>query len=151
MLLNGSIIVDTSIFIEYIVEDSPFITKIDKLLRSKGGKYILYTVPQVISETLYIASRLYREADEDGEANQRALEYIKWLSSIVKVAGVKDLSLDAGELRKEMRLSLTDCYIIVSARRLNGKALFLKPEREMLKYIDKLRGYNVIFLSELKI
>ncbi len=52
---------------------------------------------------------------------------------------------------EEMRISLTDCYVIVSAHRLNGKALFLKPEREMLKYIDKLRRYNVIFLNELKI
>jgi hypothetical protein len=48
----------------------------------------------------------------------------------------------AGELRK----ILTDSYVIVSAEHLKMKALFLKPEKEMLKNIELIRRLPISFI-----
>ena len=69
-------VVDSSIFIEYLIADSPCRDKIKKLFtKSREGSIELYVTTPSISETLYISSRLYRASGFE-EPNSEALNYI---------------------------------------------------------------------------
>ena len=149
--VGKTIVIDTSVLVEYLLEDSPYLKRIEELLQSSKREYNLVTIPQVIAEILYVASRLYRESGEDSEeANLSAIEYLRWLRSVLRIVNVKDVAVQAGELKKNYRISLTDCYVIASARNMNGSALFLKPEVEMLPVLDQLKDLGVLFLQDLK-
>jgi len=147
-LREERVVIDTSVFVEYIIENSPYHDLIDKILHGETGLKDLWTTPLVLSEVLYIVSRLYRIANIQ-DPNARAKEYVSWIASRCKMMSIEELAIKAGELKKELRISLSDCYVIAAAEKIGGRALFLKPEKEMIKVIDKIRNLNVIFLTEI--
>jgi len=59
-----------------------------------------------------------------------------------------DIALRAGELRKLLRIALTDCYVIATAESLNSIALFLRIEKEMRNRIGLIGRPPVEFLVE---
>ena len=137
-----SYVLDTSVIVEYIDEESPYRDKIENLFRRIAtGKIRAYITTTTLSEVLYVATRIYQEASSPNP-NEDALNFVKWL---IKYPGVKIVNVDfrisllAGELRKRMKISLIDCYVIATAKVLNARPLFLRLEREMKKYVDTLK------------
>ena len=56
---------DTSVLVEYIVRSAPYRDKVTELLeKAAKGDLTLYVSSLVLSETLYIASRIYEVAGE---------------------------------------------------------------------------------------
>jgi predicted nucleic acid-binding protein len=66
------------------------------------------------------------------------------LAKIVDVT--PEIALRTGELRKALKISITDCYAIAVAEYLNIKALFLKLEKEMLVKVDMVKNLPISFL-----
>ena len=62
---------------------------------------------------------------------------------------VVNLAVEAGKAKLTYALALTDCYVLAASKIYSCKALFKKPEREMLKNIDSLKKeYEIIFLTD---
>lgn len=145
---KARLVPDTSVFVEYIVENAPFRGKAEELLsRGVRGEVEVYVIPQVLSETLYVSSRIYRLAGVE-EFNEKALEYVTWIAEVFDFYDPAGLYINAGELRKRLGIALTDCYVIASAEALGAKAVFAKPEKEMLGVIDRVKD-AVLFLAEI--
>ena len=83
-----------------------------------------------------------------------AENFVEWLINypgIVVVGVTPEISILAGKIRKEARISLIDCFILATAKTLKSRPLFLKPEKEMEKYLETLKEeYNICFLSEIE-
>jgi len=105
--------------------------------------------PLTVAELLYTASKIYTAAGVE-DANAEAFNFAKWALARARVVDADvSTSLRAGELRKQFRIALPDCYAIAAAEKLGAVALFLKPEREMLPKLDELRKLPLAFLAEL--
>ncbi len=151
---NKNFVIDTSILIEYLNKDSPYDRIIRKLYEyTVNGVVKLYSPSIVLSETYYIASRIYRALGLT-EPNRRAYEYIVWLTSYLglNVEPIDhDLAMMIGELKKTLHISIVDCSVIALAMKLDAIPLFLKIEKEMKTGINMLRKYNVVYIDELSI
>lgn len=147
---NNRFVLDTSVLVEYIIKKSPYRGIVEKLFQgSTNGKYELFINYLTLSETLYVVSRIYRAAGVS-EPNEEALNYIMWLKKKTKIIGIdENIALKAGELKKKLRLSLPDCYVIATAMTLNAIPLFRKLEKEMLSIENIIRELGVTFLNEL--
>ena len=123
---------DTSVLVEYVVRSAFYRGKVAELLEKSGkGRLTLYVSSPVLSETLYIASRIYEAAGEENP-NEYALEYIYWLKERVKVVDAnEDLAIGAGELKKRLGIALTDCYVIAAPETVEATPLFRRIEEEM--------------------
>lgn len=145
-------VVDTSVLAEYIVKNSSYRGAVEKLLNNTLKQSLeLYITPITVSELIYVVSRLYEIAAVE-KPNEEALNFIEWLSTRVKPIEVtQDIAFEAGELRKKLKIALTDCYVIATAKKLQMKALFLKPEKEMLEKIEEVKVLPITFLAELTI
>jgi AbrB family looped-hinge helix DNA binding protein len=60
-LKDSKIVLDTSVLVEHINSMSPYRDKIGELF--KLGKNKLYTLPLILSETLYVVSKIYALAN----------------------------------------------------------------------------------------
>jgi predicted nucleic acid-binding protein len=142
-----SYVVDTSILVAYIVENEPGRNKVIELFKKAFKNHVeLYITYQTLSETIYIAYKIYSIAGEK-EPNRRALEFAKWITNTMKIVELNpEIAFRAGELKKILNIALTDCYVIATAEYFKTKALFLKPEKEMLKNIELLRKLPISFI-----
>ncbi|MGC8912028.1 MAG: type II toxin-antitoxin system VapC family toxin [Nitrososphaeria archaeon] len=145
-------VVDTSVLVEYIIRDTVYRSVVEKLFNDTLKKTIeLYVTPSTISELTYVASSIYKIASVE-KPNEEALNFVEWLNTRVKHVEITwEMAVEAGELRKRFRIALTDCYVIAAAVKLQAKALFLKPEKEMLEKIEELKKLPIAFLAENKI
>ena len=136
--------------IGYIVKRAPHRDKVVKLFEeSAEGSLELYVSPVILSETLYVASRVY-EASGVPDPNREALDLVKWVESRVRLVDVtEDVALRAGELKKELRIALPDCFVISTAEAVGASPLFREVEREMLPVKGRLERLGVRFLSML--
>jgi len=104
-----------------------------------------------LSEILYVASRIYQAAKID-EPNNKALDFIEWVKNKVKIVNVNEsIALRAGEIKKQFRLALPDCYVIATAEDMDAKPLFRKIEEEMKPVLGELRRLGVEFLEEMQL
>ncbi|MEM0226195.1 MAG: PIN domain-containing protein [Thermofilaceae archaeon] len=142
-------VVDTSVLLECILEASPYRGRVEELLALAPRAIEIYLTPLTVAELLYTASKIYTAAGVE-DANAEARNFVKWALARARVVDADvSTSLRAGELRKQFRIALPDCYAIAAAERLGAVALFLKPEREMLPKLDELRKLPLAFLAEL--
>ena len=144
------IVLDTGVLVEYIVERAPYRFKVGKLFeKAAEGMVSLYVSPITLSETLYVASRIY-VASSLSNPNEEALNYMGWVKSRLNIVGItEDVVVRAGELKKVLRLALPDCYVIAVAEEIDATALFRSVEREMKPVLSKLEELGVAFLSQL--
>ncbi len=145
------LVLDTSVLIEYIVLRSPYRSVVAKLFEEATAKKLeLYVNVITLSETLYVASRIYRAA-KVSKPNREALDFIEWIMSKARVVDVNtDIALMAGELKKRLRIALPDCYVLATAQAVGATPLFRKPEEEMRPVMNELRELGVKFLDEIK-
>ncbi len=144
------LVLDTSVLIEYIIKRSPYRSKVEKIFtKAADGILELFVTPITLSETLYVASRIY-EAASIPEPNKEALNYITWIKDRAVVADItEEIMVRAGELKKQLHIALPDCYVIATAEAINAKPLFKKIEKEMKTILNKLRRLGVLFLDEI--
>ena len=143
------LVLDTSILIEYIVEKAPHRDKVQGMFgEAAAEKLRLYVSYITLSETLYVASKIYQTANLP-DPNSEALNYIMWLTKTVEVVGIdEDIALRAGELRKLLHIALPDCYVIATAEALHATPLFKKIEKVMIPKQNTLRELGVRFLEK---
>ena len=144
------LVLGTGVLIEYVVKRAPHRMKVENLFsESFKGNIKLYTTLIALSETLYIISKIYKEASIP-KPNEEALNYIIWLKTRLSFIEVtEEIAIRAGELKKKLGIALPDCYVIASAEALNAVPVFRKIEAEMEFVYDKLKQYNIKFLEEL--
>ncbi len=146
------LVLDTSVIIEYIIMRSPYRSVATRLFeKAKARQLELYVNTVTLSETLYVASRIY-EASGVNEPNREALDFTEWIRSKTYVINIdEDIALRAGELKKQLRIALPDCYVIATAKAMNATPLFKKQEDEMKPVINDLRRLGVKFLTEIEL
>lgn len=144
---------DSSVLLEYLDEESPFFEAVSSLMKAVAeGSVKAFITPLTLSEVVYVSPRIYSEAKVENP-NQEALKYAAWLLSLSGtklVTLTEQIALEAGELRKELRISLADCYVVAAGKALNASPLFLKMEREMELHLELLKRLGVEFLEELR-
>ncbi len=142
-------VLDTSVLVEYLGEEP--MQGIDELFRRiSRGEFRAYLTHVTLSEVVYVAYRIYKEA-RTPDPNGKALKYADWLINLPGTEIVKldvDIAKAAGELKKEFRLALSDVFVIASAVTVGCPAVFLKLESEMEPYEKELRDLGVIFWEE---
>ena len=150
MFLVEKLVLDTSVLVEYIVLRSPYRTKVAKLLdKALTGELKLYISVVTLSEVLYVASRIYQVAGIDNP-NEEALNFVEWIKSRAQVVNVDEkIAVRSGELKKELRIALPDCYVIASAEAVEAIPVFKKLEEEMKPVLNELKSLDVRFLDEI--
>jgi len=135
--------------LERIIRLSPLRAKVERLFNeARSGRVTLFITLPTLSEVLYAASRIYELAGVE-RPNEEASTLVEWAKSRCRVAAPgENTALRAGELKKMLKLSLVDCYVIAAAKELGCKALFLKREREMLEKEELLKQLPIEFLAE---
>jgi len=146
------VVLDTSVLVEYIVLRSPYRRLVTKLFEKASAKQLeLYVSTVTLSETLYVASRIYQAAKID-KPNNEALNFIEWVKNRVKAVNVDEsIALRAGEIKKQLHLALPDCYVIATAETINAKPLFRRIEEEMKPVLEELKRLGVEFLDEMRL
>ena len=141
---------DTSVLIEYIVKSAPYRLKVVELLeKSANGEFELYLSPIILTEALYIASRIYEIAGEENP-NESALNYVTWIKKRCNVIDIDDfISMRAGELKKALHMALPDCYVIATAEKVDAIPLFKKIEKKMKPASEILKKLRVKFLDQI--
>ena len=146
-----SLVLDTSVIVEYIILRSPYRSKVVKLLDKASREDLkLYVNVITLSELLYAASRIYQIAEVENP-NLEALNLIEWIKSKTRIVDInEDIALRAGELKKQLRIALPDCYVIAVSETVGATPLFKKLEKKMEPIVDKLRELDVKFLDEIE-
>lgn len=147
---SKKLVLDTSIIVEYIVSGSPYRKLLEQLLsRAEAGELSLYVCPVTLSETMYVADRIYTIAGVP-DPNEEACRFASWVHHKFSVVELDyDLLVMAAELKKMLKIALPDCFVIASAKKIGGVALFKRIEEEMRPVLDELRKHNVLFAQEL--
>ncbi len=151
-LKGEKLVLDTSVLVEYIVKRAPYRFKVEKLFKEAiKGEVELYVNPITLSETLYVASRIY-EAASVPNPNEEALNYITWLKGRINIIEItEEVAVKAGELKKTLHIALPDCYVIAVAEKINAIPLFKRIEKEMKPILNKLKELKVKFLDQIQI
>lgn len=146
------IVVDTSVLVEYILSKSPYRPKIASLFNKAVHKDLkLFVSTTTLGETLYVTSRIYQAAGLKNP-NTEALRFVEWIKGRVRIVNIdEDIAMRAGELKKQLRIALPDCYVISTAEAIDARPLFKKKESEMIPVINSIEKLGVLFLDETKI
>jgi len=145
---------DTSIIIEYIDRKGEFHEQAETVISACSTGKLRAVLPHpILAETYYVTSRLYHKL-KVREPHIQASKLIEWLvrlpTTIIPSQTI-ELAVEAGKTKLDHRLALTDSYVLAASRIHGCKALFKKPEREMLENIDTLRKkYQILFLEDYK-
>ena len=131
MHLLEKLVLDTSV-LEYIIVRSSYKNIVEEIFaKAKRGELELYVNTITLAEMLYTTTRICKAANIENP-NEEAENFITWIIAGAKVIDIgTPTSILAGELKKKLRIALPDCFVIASARRIGGKAMFKKIEAEM--------------------
>jgi len=146
------LVLDTSVLVEYIVLRAPYRPKVGRLFdKASTGEVKLYVSAVTLSETFYVASRIYQIA-KVVDPNVEALDYVEWIKKRAQVVEVdEDIALRAGELKKLLHIALPDCYVIATAEVVEATPIFKRAERVMEPILNNLRKLKVKFLDEVEV
>ncbi len=149
--MSEKLVLDTSVLVEYIVAESPYRNIVAEIFaKARRGELELYVNTVTLAETFYIASKIYGAAGV-ANPNEEAEIFVLWIANRAKVVDIDvRTSMMAGELKKKLRIALPDCFVIATARRIGGKALFRRIEAEMKNVVNELRRLGVVFLEEMR-
>jgi hypothetical protein len=144
--------VDTSIIIEYVDSKGEFHEQAETLFSVLlAGKLEAVLPHPILVETYYVATRLYRElkVENPDVTASRLVEWLSRLPTVIIPNETIELAVETGKAKLGYGLALTDCYVLAASRMLGCKALFKKPEKEMLENLDSLkRDYTLLFLED---
>jgi predicted nucleic acid-binding protein len=148
------IAVDTSVIIEYIDKAAEFHNQANAVFSAIINNEVKAIIPhQILAETYYVSAKIYQKLGIRKPQSLSA-ELVEWLFRLPSVsipAENRDLAIEAGAAKYNFCIALTDCYVLGAAKIYNAKALFKKPEAEMLTKIGELKKtYQLVFLSDYK-
>lgn len=146
------IALDTSVIIEYIDKNAQFQEQASAVFASLLSDEIEAIIPiPILSETFYVSAKIYEKmgVSEPEETSEDLVEWLFRLPTVTVPAASKDLAIEAGRAKLRYCLSLTDCYILAASQVYKCKALFKKPESEMIPKIGHLKqAYSIVFLED---
>lgn len=115
------------------------------------GQLSAIVPPTVLSEVYYVLRRVYdKVAVRDPQKTATdACEYI-YSHPHIEIAEMHlPVLMDAGEIKHEYGIALTDCYVLAFSRNRKCKALFRHREEEMRKNLHGLeRDFDLLFLED---
>ncbi len=152
MSKSTKVVMDTGVIIEYIDLKGEFHEQAQAVFSALLTGKLEGIIPHpVLAETCYVATRLYQELRIE-EPQALASKLVRWLYRLpttIIPAENASLAIETGKAKMNYGLALTDCYILAASKIYDCKALFKKPEREMLENIDYLKKeYQLIFLQD---
>lgn len=104
--------------------------------------------PVTVTEVLYVSDRVYAAAGVPNPSEE-AIRFASWIYRKFNVVGMDfDLLVEVAKLKKELRIALPDCFVLASAGKIGGAALFKKVGEEMRPVINELRKRKVLFAQE---
>ncbi len=145
-----SYVLDTGVLLEYIDRQSPYRRAVEDLFEKASKRKIELLVNTItLGELLYTANQIYKAAGQP-KPNLDALTYLEWLKTKVEiVVPTEEIAVVAGELKKELRIALPDCFVVATAQKLGAIPLFRHVEAEMRPIEHRLRELGVKFLEDL--
>jgi hypothetical protein len=145
---------DTSVIIEYIDKKSEFQDQAKAVFAALLNGTLEAVIPHpVLSETYYVTAKIYQKL---GIPNPQELssELVEWLFRLPTAtipSENRDLAVEAGKVKLENCIALTDCYVLAASKIYGCKAIFKKPEQEMLLKLNRQKkSYQLVFLSDYK-
>ena len=152
MFRLAKVAIDTSVIIEYVDLKGELHEQAQIVFSAILNGKLEGVIPHpILAETYYIITRLYQELQvEDPQVvASKLIEWLYRLPTTIISGGDIRLAVEAGRAKLAYGLALTDCYVLATSKIYNCKALFKKPEREMLKHMDALKKeYQIIFLQD---
>ena len=161
------IAIDTSVFVEFIDPIGDFHSQAQLVLNAVNSGKAVGLVPHPVFAELYnVGTRLYEKTDSSKQGiEKKAQEFlptirserlIKWLFSLPGIRMPEnnlELAMQAGDIKKNYSLALTDSYVIATAKLNKCKAIFRSPEEEMnrggkLSKLKKYDGVEIVFLED---
>jgi hypothetical protein len=145
---------DTGVIIEYVDLKGEFHeqaqTVFSTLLTSKLENILPHPI---LAETYYVAARLYHKLRMENPqlVASKLIEWLYRLPATIIPSENTTLAIETGRAKLNHGLALTDCYVLAASKIYNCRALFKKPEREMVENIDTLKKeYQLLFLEDYK-
>lgn len=145
---------DTSVIIEYMDLKGEFHEQVEAVFSALlAGKLEIVLPHPILAETYYVAVRLYQKLRMENP-QLVASKFIEWLYRLptTMILGENaELAVEVGKAKLNYGLALTDCYVLAASKICNCKALFKKPEKEMIENMDSLKKeYRILFLQDYK-
>ncbi|MEM3725803.1 MAG: PIN domain-containing protein [Candidatus Bathyarchaeia archaeon] len=145
---------DTSVIIEYMNLKGEFHEQAEAVFSALlTGKLESILPHPILAETYYVAARLYQRLRMENP-QLVASKFIEWLCRLPTTmipSENMELAVEVGKAKLNHGLALTDCYVLAASKICNCKALFKKPEKEMIKNMDGLKKeYQILFLKDYK-
>ena len=148
------VVMDTSVIIEYIDLKGELHQQAKTVFSAVlNGKLEVVLPHPILAETYYVAAKIYQKLQIESPQTV-ASKLIEWLyrlpTTIIPSEDV-NLAIETGKAKLSYGLALTDCYVLAASKTYDCKALFKKPEKEMLGKIDALnKEYRIVFLQNYK-
>ncbi|TFG23647.1 MAG: type II toxin-antitoxin system VapC family toxin [Promethearchaeota archaeon] len=138
---NDSIVVDTSVLLEYL-EDTPLGKKVFQKVLSNEEIKKFYIAPIVDTELKYILCRR--------KGYGKAIKIVSELLKDFAIYSEEDLRDEAAHLKCDFAISLADCYGLATAKLLDIP-IYMKKEVEIEKVFKKLSLIvKIKFINDLK-
>jgi len=145
---------DTGVIIEYIDLKGEFHEQAHAVFHALlMGKLENILLHPILAETYYVATKLYRKLKLENPQllASKLIEWLYRLPTTIIPSENTNLAIETGKAKLNHGLALTVCYVLAISKIYNCKALFKKPEREMIKNMDILKKeYQIIFLEDYK-
>ena len=128
--LQGSYVLDASVLIEILAGSE----LVEGLVNSIITREVeAYAVRLGLTEALYVACRLW--------GSEKALQRMQILLDSGAITIIEDEQVwnYASSCKCEVPVSLGDCYTLAAAKKYGLKPLFLKPEKEIARNLDKIK------------
>lgn len=146
--------IDTSVIIEYIDKRGDLHEQAEMIFSALStSKLEVITPHPILAETYCVATKLYQKLriENPQVVASKLIEWLYRLPTTIIPSEDLSLALETGKAKLNHGLALTDCYVLAASRIHGCKALFKKPEREMLENIETLKGeYQLLFLEDYK-
>ncbi len=99
------------------------------------GAVEAYAARLSVTEAFYVACRLW--------GRERAEERLNLLleSGVLEIVEDEKLWEYAGDCKCRIPIALGDCYTLATAKLYAAKPLFLRPERELLENLERIRAW----------
>ena len=150
----AKVAIDTSVIIEYIDTKGELHEQAKIIFSALLTSKLEAILPHpILAETYYVATRLYQRLKIENPQNvaSKLIEWLYRLPTTIIPSEDANLAIEAGKTKLNYGLALTDCYVLAASKICNCKAIFKKPEKEMLKNMEELKKeYQLLFLEDYK-
>ena len=154
MFRLAKVAIDTSVIIEYVDLKGELHEQAQIVFSAILNGKLEGVIPHpILAETYCIITRLYQklQVEDPQVVASKLIEWLYRLPTTIIPSEDVNLAIETGKAKLSYGLALTDCYVLAASKTYDCKALFKKPEKEMLGKIDALnKEYRIVFLQNYK-